>query len=370
MEPEVAIPSATWLPEGSIALVRAGAWEGAALKTVAADGTMTDLGVPLYSASSVSVNGRWAASADGPTPAANVKILNLETAASYLVPVTPGYTIYGSAFDLAEERLAFMELGASGGTYLWSIVVVNLADGSTSRFDTSFAIGDHPAMLPGRPVGWNAAGDMLLLDSFMPDTEGNWAGIWGVTLPPGTASAALDTLPAVSLVANGDYYTSPLLARDGSRLLYLDRDFGYTPAGYVVMAYDLVVNELWELDLSTSGTSRLVEAVDGSALLRDAAYSMNSGRILYGQGVFSGGADFSSLGWKIYQGGSSTDIGPAAIPAGGTIQQAMWCRPDTALAVARQSGGSTELQVVNLASGGSVFIADVQQSVSILGCTP
>ncbi|MBN1264316.1 MAG: hypothetical protein JXA25_02405 [Anaerolineales bacterium] len=369
-EPEVAPPASAWLPPGTIALVRSGTWASASLKAAAADATITDLGVTLYGASSVSLSGRWVASADSPAPAANIQIINLESSITYSIPITPGYTIYGTAFDQDEQRLAFMELGASGGTYLWGIVVVNLADGSTTRFDTSFAIGSHPAFLPGRPVGWNAAGDLLILDTFMPDTEGNWAGVWGVAVPPGAASADLDTLAAVSLVPMGGYLTEPVLSRDGTHLLYLNRDYGYTPAGYVVMAYDLVVNELWDLNLTTNTATPYIDASDGSALMRGAGWSMDGSQILYGQGSFSGGADFTAMGLKTYTGGVSTAVGPAAIPAGGAMQQLAWCRPGTGLATARQSGGDSELQVIDMLSGGSVVIADVQQAVDILGCVP
>lgn len=369
-EPEVAPPSSGWLPDGTIALVRTGAWGSAALKAVAADGTLTDLGVALHSASSVSLDGQWVASTDSPAPAANVQVTSLEDGTTYSIPITPDYTVYSTAFDQVGQRLAFMELGASGGTYLWGIVVVDLMDGSTTRFDTSFAIGSSPPFLPGRPIGWDSTGNLLILDTFMPDTEGNWAGVWAVSIPPGTPSAALDTLSAVNLVPSGLYLSEPALSRDGNFLLYTNRDYSYIPTDYEVMAYDLVVNELWGLELDGIAATPYLDIFDGSALFRNAAWSMNGTKVLYAQGTFSGGADFTGLGWKIYDGGASTDVGPAAIPAGGTMQDAAWCRPGTALATARQSGSDNELQILDLSSGGAAAVVDVQQSISILGCVP
>jgi hypothetical protein len=369
-EPEVAPPSSGWLPDGTIALVRTGTWGSAALKAAASDGTLTDLGVTLYSASSVSLNGRWVASTDSPAPASNVQVTSLEDGTTYSIPITTGYTVYSTAFDQVEQRLAFMELGASGGTYLWGIVIVDLADGSTTRFDTSFAIGSSPTFLPGRPIGWDSTGNLLILDTFMPDTEGNWAGIWAVSIPPGTPSAALDTLPAVNLVPSGLYLSEPVLSRDGNFLLYTNRDYSYTPADYEVMAYDLVVNELWGLALDGVVAVPYLDLSDGSALLRNASFSMDGAKILFAQGTFSGGADFTGLGWKIFEDGAPTDVGPAAIPAGGSMQDIAWCRPGTALATARQSGSDNELQILDLSSGGAASVADVQQSISILGCVP
>lgn len=368
--PGISAPESSWLPDGTIALIRSGLWGTAQLKAVNAAGAVTDLGVTLHGASSISRSGRWVATADSPTPASSMLIRNLEDGTVHTIPVTTDWTVYGSAFDNAEGRLAFMELGASGGTYMWAVVVVDLSDGSTTRFDTSFEIGVKPEILPGRPMGWDVSDTQLLLDTFMPDTEGNWAGIWGVALPPAAASAALDTLPAVEYLAMGDYLSTPVLSRDGSQILYLNRDYSYAPTDYEVMAFDLVVNELWTMDLASSMKTILVDATDGSALFREAAWSMDGSRIMFGQGTFAGGANFDSGAWKTHSGGVETVVGPAAIPSGGSMQMVKWCRPNTGLASARTSSGDIELQVLDLSAGAASTVVETEQTITILGCVP
>jgi hypothetical protein len=312
--------------------------------------------------------GRWVAHPTGPS-SGSLTIVNLENSTTYNPPVTPGFTVYGQDFDHAETRLAFMELGADASGYTWAIVVVNLADGSTTRFETTMAMGgfDPSALLPGNPTGWAAPGNELLLNTFMPDTEGNWGGVWGIALPPGAPSAPLDALGRRQLVSVGDYLADPRLSPEGARLLYLNRDFGYTPAGYTPMAYDLAVNQLWSVDFASGTPTQLVNAIDGSALARDACWSPDGAQTLFAQGSYAGDA-FGSLTLKARDGGGAVrDIGPAPLPPGGSLRSLDWCAPNIALVTVTTTDYDHQLHTVNMTSGGAVIVA-FGEYVTVLGC--
>ena len=363
-------PPPSWLPAGTIALYATGPWESPRLHAVAADGSTTDLGLDVHGSATASRTGRWIASAGGPYPADSVVAVNLETGITFVTPLTPDFTLYGLAFDPAETRLALMELGGSGvGDYLWAIVVVNLADGSTTRFETTMTMGSASPILPGNPVGWAASGDELLLDTFMPDTEGNWGGVWGVTLPPGAAAASLDTLGRREFVPAGGYLAPPYLSPDANHLLYLNRDFSYTPAGYEPMAYDLAVNQLWAVDLASGSPSSLVNVTDGGALARAAAWSPDGAQTLFAQGNYAGDA-FASLTLKVRDStGTIRDIGPAPLPPGGGLRGLDWCIPDTALATVTTADYEHQLHTVDVTSGGTGLVTSATH-ISVLGCVP
>ncbi len=372
-EPEPVTPpmSSSWLPEGTMALIRSGSWETGRLKAVSGAGVVTDLGLDLYGNSVSSINGLWVASADSPWPASNVLVHNLEDGMTHTVPISADHSLYGMGFDQAEERLAFMELGFAEGTgYIWGIVVVDLSDGTTTRFDSSFAIGDRPAILPGNPISWSYSDEMLLLDTFVPDSEGAWQGIWGVSIPPGTSGSTLDSRLSVEFVDGSSYQAPPVLSRDGSKLLYLNRDYSYVPAGYVVMGYDLVVNELWTMDLDTTTQTNILDISDGTALISSAAWSMDGGSILFGQGTFAGDQAFDTVTYKIHDGSVVSDLGPAAIPSGGYLQGMAWCRPGAALVVMGGSGPGVELQLLDLYFGASSVSLETAESISLMGCVP
>jgi hypothetical protein len=364
-------PPPSWLPAGTIALYIAGPWGEGRLYALAADGSTTDLGRDLYGMPVASRTGRWVASASSTYPATAVTAVNLENGATFVTPLTPNFTLYGLAFDSLETRLALMELGVSAtGDYVWAIVVVNLADGSTTRFETTMTLGITPPMLPGNPVGWSASGDELLLDTFMPDTEGNWGGVWGVALPPGAVSAPLDSLSRRQLVPAGGYLATPRLSPDATQLLYLNRDFAYTPAGYVVMAYDLAVNELWSVNLASGSPTSLVNVTNGGALARDAAWSPDSTQVLFAQGSYSGGDTFASLTLKARDGGGTVrDVGPAPLLPGGDLNGLAWCTADIGLATVTTADYDHELHTVNMTSGATAFVA-ANTRVAVLGCIP
>jgi hypothetical protein len=368
-EPPTEPPPSSWLPAGTSALYATGVWDELQLYALAAGPSSTDLGRTVTFNSALSRTGRWIAHADSPAPATNVVVANLESGTSHTVPLTPDYSIYGMAFDHAETRLAFTELGSDAGTYTWAVVVVDLADGSTARFEDTFGLPvADGVMLPGRPLGWTAAGDELLLDTFMPDTEGNWAGVWAVTMPPGASSTALDTLSQRVILAAGDYTAEPHLSPDATRLLYLSRDYSYTPSGYTPEAYDLAVNQLGQVDVATGDSTLLVDATDGSALARDAAWSQEAPDILFAQGTYAGGT-FGSLTLKRREAsGAVSDAGPVPLPPGGTLQSIDWCLPGLALAVVTTADYDHQLYVVEFGGGSTLVASDAY--ISVLGCVP
>jgi hypothetical protein len=369
-EPPTEPPPASWLPTGTFALYATGVWDELQVYALAPGPSSTDLGQAVTFNSALSRTGRWIAKANGPAPATSVVVANLESSTTYNIPLTPDYYLYGMAFDHAETRLAFTELGGSGtGTYTWAIVVVNLADGSTARFEDSFShpVGDG-VMLSGQPIGWTAAGDELLLDTFMPDTEGNWAGVWAVTLPPGTPSAALNTLSRRVVIAGGDYSAETRLSADATRLLYLNRDYSYTPAGYTPMAYDLAVNQLGEVDIATGSPTLLVNAVDGSARARTASWSQESPQILFAQGNYAGEAFGSLMLKRRDAGGTISDAGPVPLPPGGSLQSIDWCLPNLALVVIATADYDHQLHVVEFGGGSTLVASDAY--ISVLGCVP
>jgi hypothetical protein len=363
-------PPSSWLPAGTFALYATGPWDDLQLYALAPGPTSTDLGRAVTFNSALSRTGRWIAHADSPAPATGVAVANLENGTTYTVPLTPDYSLYGMAFDHAETRLAFTELGGSGaGSYTWAIVVVNLADGSTARFEDTFGIPVGVGMmLSGWPIGWTAAGDELLLDTFLPDTEGNWAGVWAVALPPGTPSAALNTLSRRVVIAAGDYSAETRLSADTTRLLYLNRDHSYTPSGYTPMAYDLAVNQLGEVDIATGSPTLLVNVADGSALARTAAWSQEAPDILFAQGTYAGDT-FGSLMLKRREStGTISDAGLVPLPPGGSLQSIDWCLPDFALVVVATADYDHQLHVVEFGGGSTLVAADAY--ISVLGCIP
>lgn len=363
-------PPSSWLPTGTFALYAAGPWDGLQLQALAPGPTSADMGRAVSFNSALSRTGRWIAHADSPAPATSVVVANLESGTTHTAPLTPDYYLYGMAFDHAETRLAFTELGGSGmGTYTWAVVVVNLADGSTTRFEDTFTppVGAG-MMLSGRPIGWTAAGDELLLDTFLPDTEGNWAGVWAVTLPPGTPSAALNTLSRRAIIAAGDYSAETRLSADATRLLYLNRDYSYTPSGYTPMAYDLAVNQLGEVNIAAGSPTLLVNATDGSALARSAAWSQETPQILFAQGTYAGDA-FGSLMLKRRDAtGTISDAGLVPLPPGGSLQSIDWCLPNFALVVVATTDYDHQLYIVEFGGGSTLVTSDAY--ISVLGCIP
>jgi hypothetical protein len=362
-------PPSGWLPEGTFALYTHGTWESAQLYALTPGPTSVDLGRAVGRPTSMSRTGRWIAHGVG-SPATSITIISLETGTTHNVPLTADFILYGSAFDHTDSRLAFMELGGSGiGTYTWAIVVVNLADGSTTRFEKSFTSPITPGdMLPGRPFGWSAASSELLIDTFLPDSGGFFGGVWAISIPLGTPSAALDTLSRRELIAAGDYSSEPRVSPTGTRILYLRLEPGYTPAGYAPMGPDFPVNQLWDMDIATGTPTRLVNVDDGGALAQTAAWMQEVPHTVFAQGNY-GGATFGSLTLKRRDNaGSITDVGAVPLPAGGGLLAIDGCLPDMALLTIVNASYDAELHVADFA-GGSTLVTSAR-TIFVLGCVP
>lgn len=366
--PPTEMPRARWLPAGTVALYAAGAWESSRLYALAADGTATDLGQDVQGWAAVSRTGRWTARPGSPYPADSLVIVNLADGMAYTVPATPGLEVYSAAFDSAETRLAFLELGApTGEDTPWAIVVASLADGSTARFEATARLDS--ALLPGFPIGWSAAGDELFINTFAPATEYSTAGVVGIAMPPGATAALVDALARRGLLAGGTYSSVPRLSPDAARLLYVARDPDYTPANYEPIAYDTAVNQLWALDVASGLPALLVEVTDGGALGGEAAWSPDGTQVLFAQGVYTGDT-FAGLTLKIRDGsGDVRDIGPLPLLPGGWLSGLDWCMPEAALATVTTADSTVQLHTVDLASGGTSLVTSGEY-VSVLGCIP
>ncbi len=364
-------PEAGWLPAGTVALYSVGSGESLDLYALGADGSATGLGRELPPGSLASHDGRWVVHLDAPQPAASAVVVeSLQDGRSYTIPLgvdcSQDSCIVGLwAFDREGTRLAFVEVAMSR----WALVVVDLRDGSSRRFEALRTGDGRLPLAPGTPLGWAATGE-LLLDTFPPFSEGACLGVWALTLPAGGSPAAIDALGRRQLVAAGAYLHRPQLSPDGTRLLYLARDRAYTPAGYTLNGgfEDVAVNQLWSLDIASGRASRLVEVKDGGALGYPAAWSPDGREALFAQGRYVDGQTLSELTLKaVDAAGAVREIGPLA--AQGYLSDLRWCAPGLALAAVYPGGEVSELYLVDLASGRTAFVGKGQQ-VSVLGVMP
>ena len=347
-------------------LFSAGSWENPQLYALSAGGTATTLGININRWAAVSHSGRWLAQPSGPSPATGIIVTNLEDSTAYTIPATTGFDIYDMVFGPNETRLAFLELGApEAGAIPWAIVIVNLADGSTARFEATMGV-DHTYM-PGIPIGWSNGGDELLLNTFPPYSEWSPLGIWAVSLPPGTPSASFSTLSRRELLPSGSYHSVPKLSPDNTHLLHLSRDPDYMPAGYEPMAFDTAVNQLWTVETVSGARTMLLEVTDGSALADDADWSPDGSEVIFAQGNYAG-ETFTSLTLKVRDAtGAVRDIAPLPLPPDGYPHQIAWCSPNMAAYTNSARDGSKELYLINLGSGGTTLIESTT-AISLLGC--
>jgi hypothetical protein len=358
-------PEPGWLPEGTVALYAAGSYERARLYALSADGSITDLERDIQRAAAVSPSGRWLAATVGTSPADGVVITNLESGDAYTISPPPGFEVHGMAFDGAETRLALDEVGPPEGPgTAWAIAVVDLADGTTHRFDATTDADNQ--FLPGDPLGWTGSGTGLLIDTFLPYSEGGFAGLWEVALPPGTPAAPFNELERRELVPGGQYSATPRLSPASVRLAYLARDWDYVPDNYDFEGYDMAVNQVWQFDLTTLSALLVTEVTDGSALARDVAWAPDGTRILFAQGTYSG-QDFGALTLRIVtEDGGIDQLAPVPLAPRGSLITLAWC-PGLILSVLTTEDGLHQLVGVEPQSGDTTLLA-ADERVHVLGC--
>jgi len=357
-------PTAGPASDETVALFSAGSPEGPGLHALAADGTATDLERVVYGRGAVSDDSEWVATANGQLPADAVVAFNLESGTTYTVPVTADFDPYGMAFDSNASRLVFLELGAPGAEGVpWAIVVVDMADGSTVRFETT--TGPDNTRLPGSPIGWT--GDELLLNTFIPYSDAPSTGLWAVALPPDASSTPYETLDRREVLAEERYLFSPELSPGAMRLLYVGRDYDYTPDNYGPVGYDLAVNQLGLVDVEGGSPTLLVEETEGGALGGDAAWSPDGSLGLFAEGRYGNGT-FDSLTLKtVADSGTVTEVAPIPLPSGGFLVSLDWCQPDRALVVVADSEGVHQLHTMDLESGESSLVTS-DDEIAVLGC--
>ncbi len=362
-----ATPQVTRPPEGTIALYEAGLPERADLYALGANGSANALGVQPAPGSVASGDGRWLVHLDAPQPQARALVIdNLQDGRRYSMPfgvaddcANGSCTVGLWAFDREGTRLASVEVAMDR----WALVIVDLQDGSSHCIEATRTPSEGYPMPPGVPLGWADNGD-LLLDAFRPFSEGAFAGVWAITLPADGQPASLGALGRRQLLDAGAYRSRPQLSPDGTRLLYLARDPGYTPASYTLNGgfEDVAVNQLWLLHLGSGERTLLVEAKDGSALAGVAAWSPGGQEVLFGQGRYEGDA-LASVTLKV-RGASGAVRDVAVLPSPGYVSRLAWCDDDLALAA---TAGGLRLYSVNLTDGQASLVASAPH-VSVLGC--
>jgi hypothetical protein len=355
----------TTVPGEAMALYAAGSQEGQQLFALSEGGAVVEMGLDVYPGAVASGDGRWVASPGSQPPAGSVLITDLQGDTGHRIPATDGWGIYGLAFDRAGTRLAFLELApAQVENIPWAIVVVDLDDGSMARFeDTTVPAQDS---LPGRPLGWTAAGDRLLVNTYLPYSDGLYAGVLSIELPPGAESAALDDLHQRELIPGGEYLSLPALSPDGTRLVYLARDRGYMPADYEPVE-DFAVNQLWTFHIEDAEATMLYEVTDGDALALRATWSPDGQTILFARGHY-GGMYWRSLTLQLYTGtGDVAEIAPVPLPEALAQLRLRWCRSDTALVTVTSGASTDELYAARIEAGALDPVAS-EETVFILGC--
>lgn len=350
-----------------MALYAAGTWERAQLYALNIDESSTELDPETRAMATASLSGQWVANTDSSGTA--IVIHNLDAGNIFTVPFLSDYTVYGTSFDPAGTRLAFMELGPPGeegseGTP-WSLAVVDLDARSIQRFEaTTHREAD---LLPSFPIGWSPDGETLVLNGFQPYTEAGTEGVWEFTIPRDTGATSVEDLDRREVLPAEDYLLTPNLSRDATQLLYLNRDFGYVPASYEPMGYDLAVNQLWMLGLTDDTATTLVEETDGGALGQAAAWSPEGNQALFAQGYYTGDT-FSTLTLKTVDlEGAVTEVGAAPLPSEGALTDLHWCTPEIALARARTAEGERQLYMIDLATGESSLVISADY-VEVVGC--
>ncbi len=377
-EPSTATPLPepdSWHAAGTRLLFVSGDDEQADLFALGDDGTVWQLFPDVGRAARVSPDGRWLGFVRWHDGGRSTLELH-QTQSGEVREITPDTTsgLFQFAFDSDGSRLAFINLGVySDAGVPWDLVVVDLESGATARYDALMA-GPETRPLPGMPVGWSAQtspGDELIIDTFLPYTEGGWMGVWGVTLPENGASAPLDSLIVRELIPGAPAYSSRLrLAPDSRDVAYLGRDLDYVPDNYVSEFYDLAVNRLSFTALGDGVTTMVVEVDDGSALARAFSWSPTGERLLFAQGHYEG-ENWADLTLKSSdRSGTIVTYGPLTVPALGGLSDLVWCDPSQVFYVTWDgSGGPEHLVGFDLNTGISSEIS-AGRRVEIVGCAP
>jgi hypothetical protein len=366
---------ATWYDGGVLALFSNGDGEQADLYAMEADGKTRLLLADVGRDARVSPDGRWLGFVRwGQDGRGSLELHDARSGERRRITPETTSGLLRFAFDPDGRRLAYLDLGAfTQAGVPWSLVVVDLESGAAAQYEALMrSQGARP--LPGAPVGWSQAvpdKDELLIDTFMPYTEGGWMGMWGVTLPADGQSAQLDALPLRELIPAVPTYSSQVfLAPDGRSVAFLGRDPDYYPDNYFPEFYDLAVNRLEIAALADGARTVLVEASDGSALARGLSWSPAGERLLFAQGAYEG-ESFAELSLKSSdRSGAVVTYGPLTLPLLGGLLELAWCDPSLALYVTWDGGSGTQhLLSFDLNTGVSGEISHGGQ-LQIVGCAP
>ncbi len=365
----------SWYGAGTVVLFVGGDNGHAGLYALDDDGTIRLVFPDVGDEARVSPDGRWLGFVrwreDG---RGTLELYDARSGAVH--KITPDTTsgMFGFAFDQESGRLAYLDLGAYTGEGVnWALVVVDLESEASTRYEALMA-GSETRPLPGVPVGWSghaSHADELIIDTFMPFTEGGWMGVWGVTLPPDVASAPLASLALRELVPGTPAYSSRLhLAPNGQDVAFFGRDPDYVPDNYFPEFYDLAVNRLDLAALDDGARTTVVGVNDGSALARAVAWSPTGERLLFAQGHYDGENLADLLLKSSDRNGVIVTYGPLTLPALGGLLDLAWCDTAHAFYVTWDDGdGMQHLVSFDLNTGGSDEIS-AGRRLQIVGCAP
>jgi hypothetical protein len=371
----VLLQPTSWYGAGTVALFASGDDEQAEVYALSADGTtqlvLPDVGRDVM----VSPDGRWLGYVRWrPEGQGALVVHDARSGESRTVSPETSGGLLRFAFHPDSRQVAYLDLGGFTESGVpWALVVADLENDETARYD-GLMTDAETRPLPGAPVGWlGSESDAveLIIDTFLPYSEGGWMGVWGVTLPADASSAALDTLPKRELIPGAPIYTSQLfLAPDRRSVAFLGRDPDYFPDDYFPAFYDLAVNRLETAALDDGERSPLLEISDGSALGRALAWSPSGERLLFAQGFYEG-ESFTQLSLKSSdRDGNVVEYGPLTLPPLGGLAGLGWCSPSLALYVTWDGGDAIEhLLAFDLNTGVSVELSAAPR-IEIVGCTP
>jgi hypothetical protein len=377
-EPFSAAPASgpdSWYGADTAALFISGDNEQADLFALGYDGSTRLVFPDVGSETGVSPDGRWLGFVHWRDDGRGTLELH-DAQSSTVLEIVPDTTsgLFSFAFDRGSSRLAYLDLGAYTDEGVpWALVVVDVESGLTARFDALMA-GPETRPLPGTPIGWSgnaSQGDELIIDTFLPYTEGGWMGVWAVTLPADGTPAPLAGLAVREVISGFPTYSSRLhLAPDGRDIAFLGRDPDYVPDNYFSDFYDLAVNRIGFAALDDGARTTVVEVSDGGALARALAWSPTGERLLFAQGHYEG-ESFSDLVLKSSdRSGTVVTYGPLSLPPLGGLLNLVWCEPSRALYVTWDGAdGMNRLVGFDLNTGVSSEISAGQRLV-IVGCAP